>query len=386
MLGTDYDTIQMIGAVPVSSIDTSKRYLGNKHLLGENHLGSVLTVVSDRKIPRFVSGVLDHYEPDVLSATDYYPNGMIMPGRNFSSNSSRFLFDGMEQDPEIAGVTGADYTAEHWEYDARLGRRWNLEPEMKKYAGWSPYSCFTDNPILNSDPTGADPDPGGDKDKVSAPAVSGGSSTAGSAAVTPSGGSTTGSATVTPSGAVGGAGSVTPPAGGSTPPASGKPEGSNIVQTGAAIAGAVDQGYDMMKEDLLKPTMTVVKSPASTTNVNMVKGIGLGLNVLSTTLGAYDLVNQYQEEGSVNPVDATAVALGTVGTVSNALSLAGYTGVGLTATSYATGIGGIAIGTVQNWYGVYKPIFDMQRFNTPTTNCLEEQNAGQIMQNVPPGF
>src|ERR1017187_5382601 len=63
---------------------------------------------------------------------DYYPFGAIMPGRNFNSSTSRFLFNGMEQDPEIDGITGADYTATNWEYDARLGRRWNLEPEAKK--------------------------------------------------------------------------------------------------------------------------------------------------------------------------------------------------------------------------------------------------------------
>jgi hypothetical protein len=44
------------------------------------------------------------------------------------------------------------YSALFWEYDARLCRRWNVDP-VKKY--WqSDYSCFSNNPILRTDPNG----------------------------------------------------------------------------------------------------------------------------------------------------------------------------------------------------------------------------------------
>lgn len=47
-----------------------------------------------------------------------------------------------------------------WEYDSRIGRRWNVDPVVKEYE--SPYLCLNGNPILESDPDGDDakgPDP-----------------------------------------------------------------------------------------------------------------------------------------------------------------------------------------------------------------------------------
>lgn len=45
-------------------------------------------------------------------------------------------------------------TATFWEYDTRLGRRWNIDPVMKPWE--SPYSVLGGNPILNIDPLGND--------------------------------------------------------------------------------------------------------------------------------------------------------------------------------------------------------------------------------------
>jgi hypothetical protein len=45
----------------------------------------------------------------------------------------RFGFNGQEKVNEIAGV-GNHNTAEFWEYDTRLGRRWNLDPKPFKIA------------------------------------------------------------------------------------------------------------------------------------------------------------------------------------------------------------------------------------------------------------
>jgi murein DD-endopeptidase MepM/ murein hydrolase activator NlpD len=74
---------------------------------------------------------------------------MQMPGRNFSSASGyRFGFNGQEMDNEIAGK-GNINTALYWEYDTRLGRRWNLDP--KPDAEVSSFSCFRNNPIFLSD-------------------------------------------------------------------------------------------------------------------------------------------------------------------------------------------------------------------------------------------
>ncbi|MEA3497247.1 MAG: hypothetical protein U9R42_14565, partial [Bacteroidota bacterium] len=66
--------------------------------------------------------------------------------------SYRFGFNGQEKDDEITGITGSHYTATFWEYDARLGRRWNLDP--KPNPPISQYNCFAGNPIWYSDVLG----------------------------------------------------------------------------------------------------------------------------------------------------------------------------------------------------------------------------------------
>jgi len=55
-------------------------------------------------------------------------------------------------DNEIEGV-GNNYTAEYWQYSSRLGRRWNIDPELKQY---SRYSTFANNPLKFRDPIGRD--------------------------------------------------------------------------------------------------------------------------------------------------------------------------------------------------------------------------------------
>jgi RHS repeat-associated protein len=77
---------------------------------------------------------------------------MTMPGRKFSSAGGyRYGFNGQEKSDEIKGE-GNSYTAEFWEYDPRVGRRWNVDPVTKEWE--SPYACFSNNPICNVDPDG----------------------------------------------------------------------------------------------------------------------------------------------------------------------------------------------------------------------------------------
>lgn len=65
----------------------------------------------------------------------------------------RFSFNGQEKDDEISGA-GNTMAAEFWEYDTRLGRRWNVDPVVKIYE--SPYACFSNNPICFIDRNGKD--------------------------------------------------------------------------------------------------------------------------------------------------------------------------------------------------------------------------------------
>jgi hypothetical protein len=95
----------------------------------------------------------------VLDAQDYAPFGMVMPGRKFSANivygganapqRYRYGFNGQERDTDVGENIN---TAMFWEYDARIGRRWNVDPVVKPWE--SPYACFSGNPIALSDING----------------------------------------------------------------------------------------------------------------------------------------------------------------------------------------------------------------------------------------
>ena len=61
----------------------------------------------------------------------------------------RFGFNGQEKDDEVFGSTGTSYTAEFWQYDSRIGRRWNLDP--KPNPAISQYATFNLNPIMFTD-------------------------------------------------------------------------------------------------------------------------------------------------------------------------------------------------------------------------------------------
>jgi len=67
------------------------------------------------------------------------------------SEGYRYGFNGQEKDDEVYGE-GNSTTAEFWQYDSRLGRRWNLDP--KPNPAISGYACFANSPILFSDPYG----------------------------------------------------------------------------------------------------------------------------------------------------------------------------------------------------------------------------------------
>ncbi|MBS1604645.1 MAG: hypothetical protein JST42_18410, partial [Bacteroidetes bacterium] len=65
-------------------------YTGKKQYELVNHLGNVLATITDKKIGVSLatdSSLIDHYEADVKTAQDYYPFGMVMPGRMFTAIS-----------------------------------------------------------------------------------------------------------------------------------------------------------------------------------------------------------------------------------------------------------------------------------------------------------
>ncbi len=117
-----------------------------------NYLGNVLAVVNDRKILSTPgSGTI--FEAVVLMTSDYYPFGMVMPGRSTSTTDYRYAFNGMEVDPEVSG-NGNSYTTEFRQYNPRLARWASLDPLMGKFPHISPYVAYENNPIIYVDPYG----------------------------------------------------------------------------------------------------------------------------------------------------------------------------------------------------------------------------------------
>lgn len=67
----------------------------------------------------------------------------------------RYTFNGMERDDEVKG-SGNSYTTEFRQYDPRLGRWLSIDPVTHPHM--SPYNAFDNNPIIISDPSGANGD------------------------------------------------------------------------------------------------------------------------------------------------------------------------------------------------------------------------------------
>jgi RHS repeat-associated protein len=116
-----------------------------------NHLGNVLVTISDKKIPVASTtnpNLIAYYKADVVTANDYFPFGMSMPGRKYTqANSSyRYGFQGQEQDKEFYdGAISYLYRVE----DPRIGRFLSVDPLASQFAYYSPYS-FSGNRVLDS--------------------------------------------------------------------------------------------------------------------------------------------------------------------------------------------------------------------------------------------
>ena len=72
--------------------------------------------------------MLANFVADQKSSSDYYPFGMLMPGREFSSTDYRYGFNGKENDNEVKGNGNSlDFGARI--YDPRLGRWMSPDPK-----------------------------------------------------------------------------------------------------------------------------------------------------------------------------------------------------------------------------------------------------------------
>jgi len=91
------------------------------------------------------------YNPVILSATDYYPFGLEMPGRSLASNSYRFGFNGKEKDADGEWGTLTHYDYGFRIYNPAVGRFLSVDPLFSSYPFYTPYQFASNCPIGNID-------------------------------------------------------------------------------------------------------------------------------------------------------------------------------------------------------------------------------------------
>ena len=92
-------------------------------------------------------GRIDYYLADVITANDYYPFGMLQPGRKYSGGSGyRYGFNGKENDKDVKGDGNQqDYGMRI--YDSRLSRFLSVDPLTNKYPELTPYQFASNTPL-----------------------------------------------------------------------------------------------------------------------------------------------------------------------------------------------------------------------------------------------
>jgi LysM repeat protein len=100
-------------------------------------------------VGEYVDNGNEEYEAFIVNQTNPDPNPTTGTVSNGNNEGYRYGFNRQEKSDD---VTAGNYTAEYWEYDSRIGRRWNLDP--KPNPSISSYAAFANNPILLTDPLG----------------------------------------------------------------------------------------------------------------------------------------------------------------------------------------------------------------------------------------
>lgn len=143
----------------LGSQNTSYSMINKKHRIGErnyelsNHLGNVLSVISDKPVPHSTNGTThDYYMADIMQSTDYSGFGVQLSGRNFLktglAKDYRRGFQGQEEDDELKGEgNSVNYT--YRMHDPRLGRFFAIDPLASKYPHNSPYA-FSENRVIDA--------------------------------------------------------------------------------------------------------------------------------------------------------------------------------------------------------------------------------------------
>jgi len=120
----------------------SKLYEGKRNYELTNHLGNVMVVINDRKTDSLSGTTKVGFNAVVISATDYFPFGMAIDSRSYTSSLYRYGFNGKENDKETGEQ---DYGMRI--YDPRIAKFLSIDPLSKKYPELSPYQFASNTPI-----------------------------------------------------------------------------------------------------------------------------------------------------------------------------------------------------------------------------------------------
>ena len=117
---------------------------GKKQYEITNHLGNVLSTVSDYKLPYLNSSGKLCYNPDVRSENKYYAFGGAKDGNYIANvnNNYRFSFNGK---PDDAGTGLQDYGMRM--YDDEIGRFLSVDPIASRYPNLTPFQFASNKPI-----------------------------------------------------------------------------------------------------------------------------------------------------------------------------------------------------------------------------------------------
>jgi RHS repeat-associated protein len=159
------------------TIEQAQRVLGERLYELSNHLGNVLTVISDRKVGvdtwsytsqvsggyslavgspntylqttqgthvQIVSsdGYVDYYTAEIVSSSEYSAYGAELPGYSYSASAYRYGFNGKELDPqgESMGGGGSTYDYGFRIYNPAIAKFLSVDPLRKDYPWNSVYS------------------------------------------------------------------------------------------------------------------------------------------------------------------------------------------------------------------------------------------------------
>ncbi len=119
--------------------------LGRRNYELSNHLGNVLTVITDN----IYMHTSDTVKATVVSTSDYYPFGLDMKERSWSDSTSlqsRYGFNGKEKD-DGGEWSNTAYDYGFRIYDPSIARFLSVDPLTKSYPAWSPYAFAMNRPI-----------------------------------------------------------------------------------------------------------------------------------------------------------------------------------------------------------------------------------------------